>query len=237
VLGRQRDLNRRDVRIAGETLAQVGQLLVHHDKRHVHLLDLRAHRPVQHRHQLGRGLQVEPPRLARRKDERGLVDDQRQAEPIGLLGHDVSAHELVEHRERRNGILRQGAEIAELSIGERHHLLEALLLAAPDIGAQPLTEVVMQDQRPAPEDLFREKLGEHAVARALAGTDTKQIVGIAVKDERRGRRREIQIRKLRCPRWKPLGQFVGRTARSLIGRHAFSTVRRSEARIAGGSSS
>ena len=58
-----------------EAIAQVGQLLVDQHERHVQLLDVRAHRPVEHRHQLGRGLQAEASRLAGGKDVRRLIDD------------------------------------------------------------------------------------------------------------------------------------------------------------------
>ena len=38
---------------SGEPVAHVGQLLVHQHERHVQALHVRAHRPAQHRHQLG----------------------------------------------------------------------------------------------------------------------------------------------------------------------------------------
>ena len=237
LLARQRHLDRRDVRVAGQAIADVRQLLVHQHERHVHPLDLRAHRPVEHRHQLGRGLQAEAAGLAGREDVRRLVDDQREAEAIALRRHDVAADEAVEHGEGGRRILRQRAQVADLAIGERHHVLEALLLVAAGEGAQPLPEIVVQHQRPAAEHLLREELGEHAVAGALAGADPKQVVGIAVQDERRGRAGEIEIGQLRRPGRKPVGQLVGRTTGRGIGCHAFSAVRRSASRIAGGSSS
>ena len=48
----ERHLDCRHVRVAGETVADVGELLVHEHKRHVEPLDVRASRPVEHLHEL-----------------------------------------------------------------------------------------------------------------------------------------------------------------------------------------
>ena len=105
-------------------------------------------------------------------------------------------------------ILRQRAQIADLLVGERHHLLEPLLVAAGE-RAQPAAEVVVQHQRPAAEQLLGQELGEHAVARLVVAADAKEIVGVAVQDERRRRAGEIQIGELRRPGRKPVGQLLG----------------------------
>ena len=84
VLVRQRHLDRRDVRVAGQAIAEVGELLVDQHERHVQPLDVRAHRPVQHRHQLRRRLQAEAAGLAGGKHVRRLIDDHREAEAIVL---------------------------------------------------------------------------------------------------------------------------------------------------------
>ena len=158
-------------------------------ERHVQALDVRTHRPVQHRHELRRGLQVEAPGLARGKHVRRLVDDHRQAQPLVFGRHDVVADEPIEDRDRGGGILRQGAEVADLLVGERDHVLEPLLVAAGE-RAQPAPQVVVEDQRPAAEQLLGEKLGEHAVPRVI------------VRRRRCGRGRRC-CRAARTPRSSP----------------------------------
>jgi hypothetical protein len=49
---RQRHLDGRDVRVAGKPFAELRELLIEHHERHVEPFDVRAHRPVQHHHQL-----------------------------------------------------------------------------------------------------------------------------------------------------------------------------------------
>src|SRR4029078_11888572 len=124
---------------------------------------------------------------------------------------------------------------AQPLVGERDHLLQPLLVAA-GIGAQAAAEVVVQHQRPAPEELFGEKVGQDAVARPVAGADAEQIGGVAVQHERRRGAGEIEVGQLRRPRGKPGGKIAGAAMRQL-GRHARTIWRNSVSRIAGGSSS
>jgi hypothetical protein len=176
---------------------------------------VRAHRPVQHRHQLRRGGEVQASGITRGEQIRGLVNDHRCAEAIVLVGHDVVADEPIEHREGRGRILGQLAEVANLAVGQRDHLLEPLVVA-PAERAQSAAEIVVEHQRPAAEQLLGQELHEHAVARSAVAGDAKQIVGVAMQDERGGGTREIQIGELRRPSRKPVGQlFHGATAGGL----------------------
>ena len=213
----QRHLNCRDVRVAGQPIAEVGEFLVDHHECHVEPLHVRAHRPVEHRHELRRGLHVQPAWLAGRKDVGGLIHDHREAQAILVRRHDVVANEPVEQREGCGRILGQGAEITHLPRREGDHVLEPLLVPSGE-GAQSAPEVVVQHQRPAAEQLLREELRQHAVARFVV-IDAKEIVGVAVQDERRRRAREVQIRQLRGP-WRQPRRQVRRTPMQLrIKRH------------------
>ena len=133
------------------------------------------------------------------------------------------------------GSREQRAEIADAAVGERDHLLEPRLVAAGE-GAQPAPEVVVQDQRPASEQLLGEELGEHAVA-LRPGVHAEQVVGVAVQHERRGRAGEEQVGDLVGPRRDPRRE-VGWPAR-LLQPQAWSrsAPRRSVSMIGGGSSS
>ena len=71
------------------------------------------------------------------------------------------------------GSFGERAQIADLLVGERHHLLEPLLVASGE-RAQPAAEVVVQHQRPAAEQLLGQELGEHAVARIRSVADPRQ---------------------------------------------------------------
>src|SRR4029079_12053562 len=93
-----------------------------------------------------------------------------------------------------------------------------------------------QHERPAAEHLLGEELRQHAVAAFLVGADAEHVVGVAVQHERRGRAREIELRELRGPRGEPRRQ-IDRSRLRGVGRHCFSACRRSDSRIAGGSSS
>ena len=89
------------MRIAGQALAQIGALLVHQHERHVQPLHVRTRRPVQHRHELRRGLRVQAAGSPDGKHVRRLIDDDRQAQAVGFGGHEVVAHEAIEQREGR----------------------------------------------------------------------------------------------------------------------------------------
>ena len=107
---------------------------------------------------------------------RRLVDEDGDADAVVFRGHDVVLHEAIEHGERRGRILRERRQVAELPVGERHHLLQPLAVA-PGERAQAAAEVVVQHQVPAAEQLLGEELGERAVARLVrrrrCGTDRR----------------------------------------------------------------
>ena len=219
LLVRQRHFDRRDVRVAGQAIAHVRELLVDEHERHVQPLDVRAHRPVQHGHQIRRGLQAQASRLARRKDVRRLIHDHGDAQAIVFGGHDVVADEAIEDGEGRGRILGERAEVAHLVVREGHHVLEPLFVASGE-RAQPPAEVVVQHQRPAAEQLLGQKLCEHAVPHSGVARQAKEVVGVAVEDERGGRSRKVQVRELGRPGRKPLGQLLRGTTGLLIRRHA-----------------
>ena len=65
-------------------------------------LDVRARRPVEQRHEHARRGEARAAGLAGREQERRLVDEHRDAEPLLRRRHDVFAHEQIEQPERRS---------------------------------------------------------------------------------------------------------------------------------------
>jgi hypothetical protein len=162
-LGRQRHLDRGDVRVVGEPIVDVGELLVDQHEGHVQPLDVRAHRPVDHRDQLRGRLQVETAGFARREQVRRLVDDHGDADAVGLGRHDVVADEPVEHREGGRRILRRRAQVGDFLRRERDHVAQPLFVAACE-HAEAAAQIVVEHERPAAEQLLGQKLGDDAVA-------------------------------------------------------------------------
>ena len=120
-------------------------------------------------------------------------------------------------------------------VGEHDHVLQPLLVA-PGERAQPASEVVVQHERPAAEELLRQKLRQHVVVRRVVSAGSEEVVGVAVKHERGGGAGKIQLGQLSRPRRIPVGELGG-TLRSRRYASCRSTCRRSVSRIAGGSSS
>jgi hypothetical protein len=196
------------MRIARQPFTDVGDLLVDHHERGIESFDVRARRPVQHRDELRRHAAAETARLSGRKQERRLIEDQSRAEALVLVRHQVVTDEPIEKPEGVQRILRQAAQVADAPVGEDDHVLESLLVASGE-RTQTATEVVMEHQRPAAEQLLGQQLAEHHVAFLVVVAGAKQIVRVAVKNERGRRPRKIQVGQLRRPRREP-SREIGR---------------------------
>ena len=59
-----------------------------------------------------------------------MIDDQRRAQTILVVRHEVLADEPVERRECAGRILRQVAQVADPLVREDDHLIEPLLVTS-----------------------------------------------------------------------------------------------------------
>ena len=68
---------------------------------------------------------------------RRLIDDHRDAEAVGFRGHELLRTKRSRRRDRRRRILRERAEIADLAVGQRDHLLQPLSRSARPTTRRP----------------------------------------------------------------------------------------------------
>ncbi len=159
-------------------------------------------RPIEQRHHIGGGVQIEASGVARGGQKRSMIEEDGGAQALVVGRHDVVLYEPVQQGEGGGGVLAGGREVSHAARGQGHHILQTRPVASRE-GPQPSRQVVMQDQVPPPEDLFREEIAQRAVSAALALAD--EVLHRAMEDEHRRRTREIHLGKLRGPGGQPLG--------------------------------
>ncbi len=195
------------MRAADQPLVDLGQLVAEQAKGDVVLLDVRVLGP---RQQPDQPHALRPGHLAqlRRGDQvLGVFEDHPDADLLGrVLLHQDLADELIEQGEDSVRVAGPGLGLADPLGGLRDHPAQAVGVVAGE-DAEPLAEVIPEDDVPGAEDLGGQEIGQAAVARdRAAGLGSRhEVVDVAVQHEHAGRAGEVEFGEFARPDREPGG--------------------------------